>query len=66
MRLLTATRQAQGELPGDFFFTVEGELVLINDLVCARDPRRPGWRLRMRPRLRRPGIAEGDDHGAGP
>jgi hypothetical protein len=37
MRLLTATRQAQGELPGDFFFTVEGELVLINDLVCARD-----------------------------
>jgi hypothetical protein len=37
MRLLTATRQAQGELPGDFSFTVEGELVLANDLVCARD-----------------------------
>ncbi len=37
MRLLTATRQAQGELPGDFCFTVEGELVLANDFVCARD-----------------------------
>jgi hypothetical protein len=37
MRLLTATRQAQGELPGDFCFTVEGELVLPNDFICARD-----------------------------
>jgi hypothetical protein len=37
MRLLTATRQTQGDLPGDFSFTVEGELVFANDLVCARD-----------------------------
>lgn len=41
MRLLTATSQAQGELPGDFCFTVEGELVLANDLVCARDREDP-------------------------
>ena len=41
MRLLTATREAQGELPGDFCFTVEGELVLPNDLVCARDRGNP-------------------------
>jgi hypothetical protein len=37
MRLLTATRLEQGRLPGDFCFTVEGELVLANDFVCARD-----------------------------
>jgi len=41
MRLLTATREAQGELPGDFCFTVEGELVLPNDFICARDRGRP-------------------------
>ena len=37
MRLLTATREAQGELPGDFRHTVEGELVLPDDVICARD-----------------------------
>lgn len=37
MRLLTATRQTQDELPGDFCFAVEGELVLANDFVCAGD-----------------------------
>ncbi len=41
MRLLTATREAQGELPGDFSFTVEGELVLPNDVICARDRGNP-------------------------
>ena len=42
MRLLTATRQAQGDSPGDFCFTVEGELVLANDLICATDRGDPG------------------------
>lgn len=41
MRLLTATSQAQGDMPGDFCFTVEGELVLPNDAVCARDREDP-------------------------
>lgn len=41
MKLLTATRQTQGERPGDFCHAVEGELVLI-EFVCARDRRDPG------------------------
>ena len=44
MRLLTATREDQGELPGDFCFTIEGELVLPNDLVCAADRNNPAGR----------------------
>ena len=40
MKLLTATRERQGELAGDFCYAVEGELVLLG-LVCATDQRDP-------------------------
>jgi hypothetical protein len=36
MKLLTATRQGQGERSGDFSYAVEGELVLLG-LVCRTD-----------------------------
>ena len=36
MKLLTATRERQGERDGDFCFAVEGELVLLG-FVCATD-----------------------------
>jgi hypothetical protein len=36
MKLLTATRERQGEREGDFCFAVEGELVLLG-FVCASD-----------------------------
>lgn len=36
MRLLTATRQEQGNRPGDFCFAIEGELVVIDE-PCATD-----------------------------
>jgi hypothetical protein len=36
MKLLTATRERQGERDGDFCFAVEGELVLLG-YVCATD-----------------------------
>ena len=40
MKLLTATRERQGERDGDFCHAVEGELVLLG-LVCADDERDP-------------------------
>ena len=40
MKLLTATRQGQGDEPGDFSFTTEGELVLLG-FVCASDRANP-------------------------
>lgn len=40
MKLLTATRERQGERSGDFSHAVEGELVLLG-LVCADDQRDP-------------------------
>ena len=40
MKLLTATRERQGERDGDFCFAVEGELVLLG-FVCARDQADP-------------------------
>ena len=40
MKLLTATRERQGEREGDFCFAIEGELVLLG-LVCATDARNP-------------------------
>jgi hypothetical protein len=40
MRLLTATRERQGEEEGDFCFAVEGELVLLG-FVCATDQADP-------------------------
>jgi hypothetical protein len=40
MKLLTATRDHQGERDGDFCRAVEGELVLLG-LVCADDERDP-------------------------
>ena len=40
MKLLTATRERQGERDGDFCYAVEGELVLLG-LVCATDERDP-------------------------
>ena len=40
MKLLTATRERQGERDGDFCHAVEGELVLLG-LVCATDERDP-------------------------
>jgi hypothetical protein len=36
MKLLTATRERQGEQDGDFCFAIEGELVLMG-FVCATD-----------------------------
>ena len=41
MKLLTATRERQGERDGDFCFAVEGELVLLG-FVCATDEADPG------------------------
>ena len=40
MKLLTATRERQGERDGDFCFAVEGELVLLG-FVCATDAADP-------------------------
>jgi hypothetical protein len=40
MKLLTATRERQGEQDGDFCFAVEGELVLLG-YVCATDEADP-------------------------
>ncbi|TFV87997.1 hypothetical protein [Blastococcus sp. CT_GayMR16] len=40
MKLLTATREHQGEQDGDFCHAIEGELVLLG-LVCADDERDP-------------------------
>ncbi|MBY3553715.1 DUF7715 family protein [Modestobacter lapidis] len=40
MKLLTATRETQGERPGDFCRTVDGELVLLG-FVCATDEKNP-------------------------
>ena len=40
MDLPTATSEGQGDHPGDFCFTVEGELVLIGP-VCATDEADP-------------------------
>ncbi|WP_199589058.1 hypothetical protein [Blastococcus sp. TF02A-26] len=36
MKLLTATSLTQGDLPGDFCFATQGELVWLGE-VCARD-----------------------------
>jgi hypothetical protein len=40
MKLLTATRDRQGEQDGDFCFAIEGELVLLGS-VCATDEADP-------------------------
>lgn len=40
MKLLTATRERQGDRDGDFCYAVEGELVLLG-LVCVDDERDP-------------------------
>jgi hypothetical protein len=40
MKLLTVTREHQGEQDGDFCHAVEGELVLVGD-VCATDRANP-------------------------
>ncbi|WP_448626284.1 DUF7715 family protein [Geodermatophilus sp. URMC 64] len=40
MKLLTATRESQGEREGDFCYATEGELVLLG-LVCATDQADP-------------------------
>ena len=40
MKLLTATRERQGEQDGDRFFATEGELVLLG-FVCATDEADP-------------------------
>lgn len=40
MRLLTATRQGQGERPNDYCFVIEGELVLAQE-PCATDRQNP-------------------------
>ncbi|MGY2083469.1 DUF7715 family protein [Blastococcus sp. SYSU DS0539] len=40
MKLLTATRERQGEHPGDFCHAIEGELVLLG-VVCAADEADP-------------------------
>jgi hypothetical protein len=40
VKLLTATRETQGEQPGDFCHAIEGELVLCDE-VCATDRENP-------------------------
>jgi hypothetical protein len=40
MKLLTATRERQGERSGDFCHAIEGELVILG-LVCATDRENP-------------------------
>ena len=40
MKLLTATRERQGERDGDFYYAIEGELVLLG-LVCPADEADP-------------------------
>ena len=40
MKLLTATRERQGERDGDFSYAIDGELVLLG-LVCAADEADP-------------------------
>jgi hypothetical protein len=40
MKLLTATRERQGEQDGDFCYAIEGELVLLG-FVCATDQADP-------------------------
>jgi hypothetical protein len=40
MKLLTATRETQGQQAGDFCFAIEGELVLLGS-VCATDEADP-------------------------
>lgn len=40
MKLLTATRERQGEQDGDFCYAIEGELVLLG-FVCATDEADP-------------------------
>jgi hypothetical protein len=39
MKVLVATRRTQGERPGDFSWTIDGELVHFPVVVCARDRR---------------------------
>ena len=40
MRVLVATNKTNGDIPGDYGFCVEGELVYLQD-PCARDRRDP-------------------------
>lgn len=37
MKVLIATRATQGDDPGDYFFTVDGELVTASHLECANE-----------------------------
>jgi hypothetical protein len=39
MKVLVATRRTQGERPGDFSWTIDGELVHFPIVVCAADRR---------------------------
>lgn len=41
MKVLVATNEGQGEIPGDFNWTVEGELVTLGSIEC-REPDRCG------------------------
>jgi hypothetical protein len=41
MKVLTATSRTQGERSGDYCFCVEGELVTLPQVICARDARNP-------------------------
>lgn len=41
MKILTATCRTQGEHPGDYFWCVEGELVMPSAFICDRDAESP-------------------------
>jgi hypothetical protein len=41
MKVLTATRRTQGDRPGDFCWTIDGELVRLPEVICDRDQRAP-------------------------
>jgi hypothetical protein len=41
MKVLTATHQTQGDRPGDFCWTVDGELVRFPEVICDRDRLNP-------------------------
>lgn len=41
MKLLTATSRTQGQRDSDFTYCVEGELVIVVDMICERDREDP-------------------------
>ena len=64
MKVLVATTLTQGIDDDDYHYSVEGELVWIQE-PCDRDKNDPDGPLRLRTRLRWRGVTPGDDHSDG-